>query len=173
VKEREMEELNERPVKEPAARKKVEEEELKAALEAELSVVIGFVRGGMCLTPPPFPPTTLDRVIHFLFCFEIQANKMVATERIKRAETEDELKEAHLEKESLRSALRLLEDQHSSESSSPMIFPSFTSSPSPLYRHLYPSSLSSPYPCPLQHLILECPLRSLSNQYPCHPHLHV
>ena len=37
---------------------------------------------------------------------------MVATERIKRADTEEELKEAQLEKEALRSALRLLETEN-------------------------------------------------------------
>lgn len=38
---------------------------------------------------------------------------MVATERMKRAETEDELKEARLEQEALRSALRLVEGENS------------------------------------------------------------
>ena len=38
---------------------------------------------------------------------------MVATERMKRAETEDELKEARLEQEALRSALRLIEGENS------------------------------------------------------------
>lgn len=37
---------------------------------------------------------------------------MVATERIKRAETEEELKEARLEKEALQSALRLIEQEY-------------------------------------------------------------
>ena len=55
---------------------------------------------------------------------------MVATERIKRAETEDELKEVHLEKEALRSALRLLEGQHSGPENSSPAMP-FTTSPSP------------------------------------------
>ncbi|TFK65240.1 hypothetical protein BDN72DRAFT_900852 [Pluteus cervinus] len=41
-----------------------------------------------------------------------EANKMVAHERIKRAETEEELKEATLEKEALRSALRLIEGEN-------------------------------------------------------------
>ncbi|KAF7790077.1 hypothetical protein EIP86_001027 [Pleurotus ostreatoroseus] len=40
-----------------------------------------------------------------------EANKMVAAERMKLAETEEELKEAQAEKEALRSALRLVENQ--------------------------------------------------------------
>ncbi|KAI0266965.1 hypothetical protein BC834DRAFT_1026547 [Gloeopeniophorella convolvens] len=40
-----------------------------------------------------------------------EANKMVAMERIKRAEAEDELKEVHAEKEALKSALRLIEEE--------------------------------------------------------------
>ncbi|PFH47272.1 hypothetical protein AMATHDRAFT_152544 [Amanita thiersii Skay4041] len=43
-----------------------------------------------------------------------EANKMVATERIKRAETEEELREARLEQEALRSAIRLIEGENSS-----------------------------------------------------------
>ena len=41
----------------------------------------------------------------------VQANKMVATERMKLADTEEELREAQAEKEALRSALKLLEQQ--------------------------------------------------------------
>jgi hypothetical protein len=37
---------------------------------------------------------------------------MVAEERMKRAESEEELKEAHLEKEALRSALKLIEREN-------------------------------------------------------------
>ncbi|KAG6915142.1 hypothetical protein DXG01_013059 [Tephrocybe rancida] len=40
-----------------------------------------------------------------------EANKMVASERIRRADVEEELREAKLEKDALRSALRLLEGQ--------------------------------------------------------------
>ncbi|KAI0058710.1 hypothetical protein BV25DRAFT_1919030 [Artomyces pyxidatus] len=40
-----------------------------------------------------------------------EANKMVALERIKRAEAEEELRETRLEKDALRSALRLIEDE--------------------------------------------------------------
>ncbi|KAI9508614.1 hypothetical protein F5148DRAFT_1194747 [Russula earlei] len=39
-----------------------------------------------------------------------EANQMVKVERIKRAEAEDELKEVHAEKEALKSALRLIEE---------------------------------------------------------------
>ncbi|KAI0338274.1 hypothetical protein BDW22DRAFT_1363153 [Trametopsis cervina] len=46
-----------------------------------------------------------------------EANKMVAMERMKLAETEDELKEAQAEKEALRSALRLMQSQESETSS--------------------------------------------------------
>ncbi|KIP09464.1 hypothetical protein PHLGIDRAFT_34470 [Phlebiopsis gigantea 11061_1 CR5-6] len=52
-----------------------------------------------------------------------EANKMVAAERMKLAETEEELKEAVAEKEALRSALKLVEHQRKeaeSRSASPM-----------------------------------------------------
>ncbi|GBE80291.1 hypothetical protein BKA93DRAFT_572604 [Sparassis latifolia] len=48
-----------------------------------------------------------------------EANKMVATERRKLAETEDELREACAEREALRSALRLVERQCGSLSADP------------------------------------------------------
>ncbi|KAG6860373.1 hypothetical protein C0995_012019 [Termitomyces sp. Mi166 len=57
-----------------------------------------------------------------------EANKMVATERIRLADIEEELREAKLEKEALRSALRLLEG-HASSSASPAL-PSTTASAS-------------------------------------------
>ncbi|THH12690.1 hypothetical protein EW146_g7459 [Bondarzewia mesenterica] len=44
--------------------------------------------------------------------FVDQANKMVAMERIRRAEAEEEAKEAHMEKEALRSALKLVESEN-------------------------------------------------------------
>ena len=40
----------------------------------------------------------------------LKANKMVKVERIKRAEAEDELKDVHSEKEALKAALRLIEE---------------------------------------------------------------
>ncbi|KAF9466888.1 hypothetical protein BDZ94DRAFT_89126 [Collybia nuda] len=95
---KELEELAAELRKERAARKAVVDE--KQALEAELE--------------------SLSQAL-----FE-EANKMVATERIKRAETEEELKEAHSEREALRSALRLLEGENeslrgSSQDSSPVV----------------------------------------------------
>ncbi|KAF8629300.1 hypothetical protein AX15_003517 [Amanita polypyramis BW_CC] len=82
---REMEELASELEKERTARKTVAKE--KAALEAELE--------------------SLSQAL-----FE-EANKMVATERMKRAETEEELREAQLEREALRSALRIIEGENS------------------------------------------------------------
>jgi len=41
-----------------------------------------------------------------------EANKMVATERVKRAETEEELQEVRLEKDALKEALRLIESEN-------------------------------------------------------------
>jgi hypothetical protein len=51
-----------------------------------------------------------DCVVVMFYC--IQANKMVATERIRRAETEEELKETRLEKEALKSALLVIEGEN-------------------------------------------------------------
>lgn len=56
-------------------------------------------------TPCSFHRTPIVNAI------SLQANKMVALERIKRAEAEEEAREANLEKEALRSALRLVEQQ--------------------------------------------------------------
>ncbi|KAF5376220.1 hypothetical protein D9615_008508 [Tricholomella constricta] len=79
-----LEELERELEKEKEQRKAAKEE--KEALEAELE--------------------SLSQAL-----FE-EANKMVASERIRRADIEDELKEAKLEKEALRSALRLLEGEN-------------------------------------------------------------
>lgn len=90
---------------------------------------------------------------------------MVATERIKRAETEEELKEARLEKEALRSALRLVEGENShlrnsstselvqsgppspalSRSSSRVGIKSLPTSPTLSYSQSRPDSMSSAY----------------------------
>ncbi|KAK0475421.1 hypothetical protein IW261DRAFT_1494073 [Armillaria novae-zelandiae] len=83
-KDKELEELAASLEKERAAHKAVIGE--KAALEAELE--------------------SLSQAL-----FE-EANKMVATERIKRAETEEELREARQEKEALKSALRVVEGEN-------------------------------------------------------------
>ncbi|KAH9484735.1 hypothetical protein JR316_0001635 [Psilocybe cubensis] len=90
VRSKELEELSAELEKERKAKKKIAEE--KAALEEELE--------------------SLSQAL-----FE-EANKMVATERKMRAETEDELKEVKLEKEALKSALRLIdvENAHLRES---------------------------------------------------------
>ncbi|EAU90994.2 hypothetical protein CC1G_02381 [Coprinopsis cinerea okayama7 len=80
---KEIEELTAELEKERAAKKKIVQE--KAALEDELE--------------------SLSQAL-----FE-EANKMVAQERMKLAETEEELKETRKEKEALQSALRLLDDQ--------------------------------------------------------------
>ncbi|KAK0462350.1 uncharacterized protein EV420DRAFT_1477088 [Desarmillaria tabescens] len=83
-KDKELEELAASLENERAAHKIVIGE--KAALEAELE--------------------SLSQAL-----FE-EANKMVATERIKRAETEEELREARQEKEALKSALRVVEGEN-------------------------------------------------------------
>ncbi|KAG7442544.1 uncharacterized protein BT62DRAFT_1010131 [Guyanagaster necrorhizus] len=83
-KDKEMEELMASLEKERVAHKVVVRE--KAALEAELE--------------------SLSQAL-----FE-EANKMVATERIKLAETEEELREARQEKEALKSALRVVEGEN-------------------------------------------------------------
>ncbi|KAF7973266.1 hypothetical protein HWV62_15699 [Athelia sp. TMB] len=82
--EKKLEELTKALEKEKAERVKAIED--KAALEEEIE--------------------SLSQAL-----FE-EANKMVAHERIKRAETEDELREAQQEKEALRSALKLLEGEN-------------------------------------------------------------
>ncbi|KIJ68060.1 hypothetical protein HYDPIDRAFT_165792 [Hydnomerulius pinastri MD-312] len=82
--EKEFEELQEQLERERQAHKAATT--AKAALEAELE--------------------SLSQAL-----FE-EANKMVATERIKRAETEEELLEVRLEKDALREALRLIEGEN-------------------------------------------------------------
>ncbi|KAF9447891.1 hypothetical protein P691DRAFT_801649 [Macrolepiota fuliginosa MF-IS2] len=81
---KELEDLGSELQKEKSARKAAEQE--KTNLEAELE--------------------SLSQAL-----FE-EANKMVATERIKRAETEEELKELRMEKEALKNALRLIEGEN-------------------------------------------------------------
>ncbi|TEB19648.1 hypothetical protein FA13DRAFT_343060 [Coprinellus micaceus] len=81
---KELEDLGAELEKERKAKKAIADE--KAALEAELE--------------------SLSQAL-----FE-EANKMVAQERMKRSETEEELKEVKLEKQALQSALKLLDGQH-------------------------------------------------------------
>ncbi|KAF4620822.1 hypothetical protein D9613_000047 [Agrocybe pediades] len=85
VRSKELEDLTAELAKERAAKKAIAEQ--KAALEEELE--------------------SLSQAL-----FE-EANKMVATERKMRAETEEELKELKLEKEALKSALRLIDGENS------------------------------------------------------------
>ncbi|KAG1715626.1 hypothetical protein ID866_1550 [Astraeus odoratus] len=84
TREKELQDLREKYDSELQAHKTVAAE--KAALEAELE--------------------SLSQAL-----FE-EANKMVATERIKRAETEEELRELRKEKDALREALRLVEGEN-------------------------------------------------------------
>ncbi|KAH7911022.1 hypothetical protein BJ138DRAFT_37374 [Hygrophoropsis aurantiaca] len=84
VREKELEELQEQLECERKARKLAADE--KATLEAELE--------------------SLSQAL-----FE-EANKMVATERIRRAETEEELQEVRMEKDALHEALRLIETEN-------------------------------------------------------------
>ncbi|KAF8965588.1 hypothetical protein BDZ97DRAFT_1918148 [Flammula alnicola] len=84
VRSKELDDLTAELEKERAARKKVADQ--KKALEEELE--------------------SLSQAL-----FE-EANKMVATERKMRAETEEELKELKLEKEAMRSALQLIEGEN-------------------------------------------------------------
>ncbi|KAG5642776.1 hypothetical protein DXG03_002121 [Asterophora parasitica] len=104
TKEKEQREELERELENERKQRKAAKEE-KEALEAELE--------------------SLSQAL-----FE-EANKMVATERIRRADIEEELKEARLEKEALRSALRLLEgeNEHLRASSSGSEFGSKANSP--------------------------------------------
>ncbi|KAF8635059.1 hypothetical protein AX17_004039 [Amanita inopinata Kibby_2008] len=103
---KEVEDLMSELDKERAARKNIAQE--KASLEAELE--------------------SLSQAL-----FE-EANKMVATERMKRAETEEELREARLEQEALRSALRCIEGENShlrGGGGSKTAPPSISASPNP------------------------------------------
>ncbi|KAN0091311.1 hypothetical protein V8E55_004877 [Tylopilus felleus] len=84
VREREIEELQEKLERERQAHRVAEA--AKTALEAELE--------------------SLSQAL-----FE-EANNMVATERMKRAETEEELNQTRLEKDALRQALKLIEGEN-------------------------------------------------------------
>lgn len=77
-----------------------------------------------------------------------QANKMVATERRQRADVQEELKEARLEKEALRSALKLLEDENEHLRSSGSESGSKQGSPTVPYREYAPAQTTSPLPMP-------------------------
>ncbi|KAI0784683.1 hypothetical protein C8Q75DRAFT_778354 [Abortiporus biennis] len=102
LKEKEMEDLTAELEEERKAHKKAVE--AKTALEAEL-----------------------EQLSQALF---EEANKMVAEERMKLADTIEELKEAQLEKEALRSALRLVEKQSLPVSETTSDLPSRSETPS-------------------------------------------
>ena len=74
----------------------------KAALEAELE----------SLSQALFEEVPSILTVAFSTQYSPQANKMVATERIKRAETEEELDEIRKEKDALRKALCLIEGEN-------------------------------------------------------------
>ncbi|KAA1475086.1 hypothetical protein DENSPDRAFT_407555 [Dentipellis sp. KUC8613] len=61
-------------------------------------------------------PTSLSLIACIL---GLQANKMVASERIKRAEAEEELRQTRAEKDALRSALKILESENGQLRSQP------------------------------------------------------
>ncbi|KIK99388.1 hypothetical protein PAXRUDRAFT_822806 [Paxillus rubicundulus Ve08.2h10] len=81
-----------------------------------------------------------------------EANKMVATERMKRAETEEELKEVRTEKDALREALRLIEGENgqlrSANASSGTRSNRTEALPSSTPSHLFPALLSLSPPSP-------------------------
>ena len=100
VREKEMEELQEQLERERQAHKATDA--AKAALEAELE----------SLSQALFEEVDASSLVHSVRLNSPQANKMVATERIRRAETEEELKQSCLEKDALRRALELIEGEN-------------------------------------------------------------
>ncbi|KAI0312242.1 hypothetical protein OF83DRAFT_676001 [Amylostereum chailletii] len=94
----------------PASATSQELLELKAKLEAETEKLSKVINEKKELEGE------LESLSQALF---EEANTMVATERIKRAEAEEELREVRLEKEALRSALRLMENERIRASSTP------------------------------------------------------
>lgn len=74
----------------------------KAALEAELE----------SLSQALFEEVYASFLIGSVRLNSLQANKMVATERMKRAETEEELNQTRSEKDALRQALKLIEGEN-------------------------------------------------------------
>lgn len=105
-----MEELQEQLERERQAHKAADV--AKAALEAELE----------SLSQALFEEVDAPSLINSVRLNNPQANKMVATERMRRAETEEELNQTRLEKDALRQALKLIEGENGrlrSASSSP------------------------------------------------------
>lgn len=95
-----MEELQEQLERERQAHKAADV--AKAALEAELE----------SLSQALFEEVDASSLIDPTRLNTPQANKMVATERMRRAETEEELNQTRLEKDALRQALKLIEGEN-------------------------------------------------------------
>ena len=95
-----MEELQEQLECERQAHKAADA--AKAALEAELE----------SLSQALFEEVNASSLIDSVHLNTPQANKMVATERMRRAETEEELNQTRLEKDALHQALKLIEGEN-------------------------------------------------------------
>ncbi|KAH0828024.1 hypothetical protein J3R83DRAFT_3673 [Lanmaoa asiatica] len=100
AREKEMEELQEQLEHERQAHKAADA--AKTALEAELE----------SLSQALFEEVDASSLIDSVCLNTPQANKMVATERMRRAETEEELTQARMEKDALRQALQLIEGEN-------------------------------------------------------------
>ncbi|KAG6375522.1 hypothetical protein JVT61DRAFT_3081 [Boletus reticuloceps] len=100
AREKEFEELQEQLEQERQAHKAAGA--AKAALEAELE----------SLSQALFEEVVSSLLIQLIRLNTSQANKMVATERMKRAETEEELVQTRLEKDALHQALKLIEGEN-------------------------------------------------------------
>ncbi|KAG8214087.1 hypothetical protein J3R82DRAFT_10845 [Butyriboletus roseoflavus] len=100
AREKEMEELQEQLERERQAHKAADV--AKAALEAELESL------SQALFEEVDPSSLTDSVR----LKSPQANKMVSTERMRRAETEEELYQTRLEKDALHQALKLIEGEN-------------------------------------------------------------
>jgi hypothetical protein len=95
-----MEELQEQLERERQAHKAADA--AKTALEAELE----------SLSQALFEEVDASSMIDSVHLNIPQANKMVATERMRRAETEEELNQTRLEKDALHQALKLIEGEN-------------------------------------------------------------
>ena len=100
AREKEMEELQEQLEREREAHKAADA--AKAALEAELE----------SLSQALFEEVETTSLTIPVRLNTPQANKMVATERMRRAETEEELNQTRLEKDALHQALKLIEGEN-------------------------------------------------------------
>lgn len=100
AREKEIEELQEQLERERQAHKAADA--AKTALEAELE----------SLSQALFEEVDASSLIDSVHLNIPQANKMVATERMSRAETEEELNQTRLEKDALHQALKLIEGEN-------------------------------------------------------------